>query len=157
MRRFCFKIKSAIFLKNTKNPFQDALWEHLSYIDSFGTDHAPHTKREKAGEKAPPGFPGLVYTKLNFFYIKNSLLYRRKIGRKETCGFFRNRFCYFFSGNFLKVIMIFERRPLIFEGSKCDTSFSLFFPLPLCSIFAGNSNTRHSQKILSRRPCSPCS
>ena len=38
---------------------QNALWENMKYIDSFATDHAPHTLEEKNSEKAPPGFPGL--------------------------------------------------------------------------------------------------
>jgi len=38
---------------------QAALWENMAYIDCIATDHAPHTAEEKAGEKAPPGFPGL--------------------------------------------------------------------------------------------------
>ena len=37
----------------------DALWENLDVIDCFATDHAPHTAEEKAGDDAPPGFPGL--------------------------------------------------------------------------------------------------
>jgi carbamoyl-phosphate synthase/aspartate carbamoyltransferase/dihydroorotase len=36
-----------------------ALWEHLEVIDCFATDHAPHTAEEKAGDRVPPGFPGL--------------------------------------------------------------------------------------------------
>ncbi len=35
-----------------------ALWENLAYVDCFATDHAPHTREEKA-TAAPPGFPGL--------------------------------------------------------------------------------------------------
>lgn len=35
------------------------LWEHLEVIDVFATDHAPHTRSEKEGERPPPGFPGL--------------------------------------------------------------------------------------------------
>jgi carbamoyl-phosphate synthase/aspartate carbamoyltransferase/dihydroorotase len=37
----------------------DALWENLDVIDSFATDHAPHTLAEKESETPPPGFPGL--------------------------------------------------------------------------------------------------
>jgi carbamoyl-phosphate synthase/aspartate carbamoyltransferase/dihydroorotase len=37
----------------------DALWAHLPVIDCFATDHAPHTRAEKAGPNPPPGFPGL--------------------------------------------------------------------------------------------------
>ncbi|BFG01259.1 CAD protein [Drosophila madeirensis] len=38
---------------------QEALWEHMEYIDVFATDHAPHTLEEKRSERPPPGFPGL--------------------------------------------------------------------------------------------------
>ncbi|XP_030566289.1 CAD protein [Drosophila novamexicana] len=38
---------------------QEALWEHMEYIDVFATDHAPHTLAEKQSERPPPGFPGL--------------------------------------------------------------------------------------------------
>lgn len=38
---------------------QEALWEHMEYIDVFATDHAPHTLEEKQSESPPPGFPGL--------------------------------------------------------------------------------------------------
>jgi carbamoyl-phosphate synthase/aspartate carbamoyltransferase/dihydroorotase len=38
---------------------RQALWDHLSVIDCFATDHAPHTIEEKDGENPPPGFPGL--------------------------------------------------------------------------------------------------
>jgi dihydroorotase-like cyclic amidohydrolase len=37
----------------------DALWDHLSVIDCFATDHAPHTRAEKESQSPPPGFPGL--------------------------------------------------------------------------------------------------
>jgi dihydroorotase-like cyclic amidohydrolase len=36
-----------------------ALWQHLEAIDCFATDHAPHTRDEKAASDPPPGFPGL--------------------------------------------------------------------------------------------------
>jgi len=36
-----------------------ALWQHLDTIDCFATDHAPHTREEKASGRPPPGFPGL--------------------------------------------------------------------------------------------------
>lgn len=36
-----------------------ALWDNMSFIDCFATDHAPHTVEEKASEKPPPGYPGL--------------------------------------------------------------------------------------------------
>ncbi|NIW49178.1 MAG: amidohydrolase family protein [Gammaproteobacteria bacterium] len=38
---------------------QQALWENIEVIDCIATDHAPHTKTEKASESPPPGFPGL--------------------------------------------------------------------------------------------------
>ena len=38
---------------------RDALWENLSVIDCFATDHAPHTLEEKDSANPPPGFPGL--------------------------------------------------------------------------------------------------
>ncbi len=38
---------------------QQALWENMSVIDCFATDHAPHTLEEKSGPNPPPGFPGL--------------------------------------------------------------------------------------------------
>lgn len=38
----------------------EALWAHINTtIDCIATDHAPHTLQEKAGEKPPPGVPGL--------------------------------------------------------------------------------------------------
>ncbi len=37
----------------------DALWAHLTVIDCFATDHAPHTRAEKESADPPPGFPGL--------------------------------------------------------------------------------------------------
>ncbi len=36
-----------------------ALWDNLEFIDCFATDHAPHTRDEKANANPPPGFPGL--------------------------------------------------------------------------------------------------
>ncbi|CEF65096.1 CAD protein [Strongyloides ratti] len=39
----------------------EALWKHISYIDCFATDHAPHTCQEKESENPPPGFPGVEY------------------------------------------------------------------------------------------------
>lgn len=36
-----------------------AMWEHLSVVDLFATDHAPHTLAEKAQETPPPGVPGV--------------------------------------------------------------------------------------------------
>jgi carbamoyl-phosphate synthase/aspartate carbamoyltransferase/dihydroorotase len=38
---------------------RQALWENLSVIDCFASDHAPHTAAEKDGDQPPPGFPGL--------------------------------------------------------------------------------------------------
>ena len=38
---------------------QAALWENLTYIDVFATDHAPHTLSEKAQASPPPGVPGV--------------------------------------------------------------------------------------------------
>ncbi len=35
------------------------LWQNLAVIDVIATDHAPHSRAEKAGDKAPPGVPGL--------------------------------------------------------------------------------------------------
>jgi len=36
-----------------------ALWANLDLIDCVATDHAPHTRAEKAGKDPPPGVPGL--------------------------------------------------------------------------------------------------
>lgn len=36
-----------------------ALWEHLSVVDIFATDHAPHTLEEKNGADGTPGVPGV--------------------------------------------------------------------------------------------------
>lgn len=41
---------------------RDALWANLDVIDCIATDHAPHTRYEKAGETPPPGVPGLETT-----------------------------------------------------------------------------------------------
>lgn len=38
------------------------LWQHLASIDCVESDHAPHTKAEKAGEPASFGVPGLETT-----------------------------------------------------------------------------------------------
>lgn len=40
---------------------QNALWEGIKdgTVDMIGSDHAPHTKEEKLGEKVPNGVPGL--------------------------------------------------------------------------------------------------
>lgn len=40
----------------------DFLWKHLDAIDLIESDHAPHTKEEKANEPAPFGVPGLETT-----------------------------------------------------------------------------------------------
>lgn len=39
-----------------------ALWRHLDAVDCIATDHAPHTREEKAGALPPPGVPGLETT-----------------------------------------------------------------------------------------------
>lgn len=36
-----------------------SLWENISVIDCFASDHAPHTLQEKDSPQPPPGFPGL--------------------------------------------------------------------------------------------------
>ncbi|MFH1601337.1 MAG: amidohydrolase family protein [Candidatus Shapirobacteria bacterium] len=43
---------------------QDALWQALSkgIIDTIGSDHAPHTKKEKKSNNPPFGVPGLETT-----------------------------------------------------------------------------------------------
>jgi carbamoyl-phosphate synthase/aspartate carbamoyltransferase/dihydroorotase len=38
---------------------QSALWENLDSVDCIATDHAPHTRAEKDGDRPPPGLPGL--------------------------------------------------------------------------------------------------
>jgi carbamoyl-phosphate synthase/aspartate carbamoyltransferase/dihydroorotase len=38
---------------------RQALWDNLSVVDCFATDHAPHTAAEKDSDEPPPGFPGL--------------------------------------------------------------------------------------------------
>ena len=38
---------------------QQALWDNMDSIDCFASAHAPHTKEEKEGADAVPGFPGL--------------------------------------------------------------------------------------------------
>lgn len=48
------------FLKPKRD--QDFLWQNLDYIDVIESDHAPHTKAEKAGETPPFGVPGLETT-----------------------------------------------------------------------------------------------
>jgi dihydroorotase len=35
------------------------IWSHIDMVDCIATDHAPHTKEEKASGKAPYGVPGL--------------------------------------------------------------------------------------------------
>jgi carbamoyl-phosphate synthase/aspartate carbamoyltransferase/dihydroorotase len=37
----------------------DALWANLDVVDMIATDHAPHTRAEKAATPAPFGVPGL--------------------------------------------------------------------------------------------------
>jgi dihydroorotase len=41
---------------------QDFLWAHMDAIDVVESDHAPHTKAEKAGDTPPFGVPGLETT-----------------------------------------------------------------------------------------------
>jgi len=41
---------------------RDALWRHLDAVDCIATDHAPHTREEKASAQPPPGMPGLETT-----------------------------------------------------------------------------------------------
>ncbi len=38
---------------------REGLWKMLGYVDCIATDHAPHTRAEKAGANPPPGVPGL--------------------------------------------------------------------------------------------------
>jgi len=38
---------------------REGLWELLHYVDCIATDHAPHTREEKASSSPPPGVPGL--------------------------------------------------------------------------------------------------
>jgi carbamoyl-phosphate synthase/aspartate carbamoyltransferase/dihydroorotase len=38
---------------------RQALWANLDVVDCIATDHAPHTRAEKEGDKPPPGVPGL--------------------------------------------------------------------------------------------------
>lgn len=41
---------------------RDLFWERLHMVDFIATDHAPHTREEKASPKPPPGVPGLETT-----------------------------------------------------------------------------------------------
>jgi len=42
---------------------QEAIWEHLDFIDMISTDHAPHTLEEKLEDRSPKfGVPGLETT-----------------------------------------------------------------------------------------------
>jgi len=41
---------------------RQALWDNRDVIDAVASDHAPHTREEKAGENPPPGVPGLETT-----------------------------------------------------------------------------------------------
>jgi len=45
----------------TENDRQ-ALWNNLDVVDIIASDHAPHTREEKASEKPPFGVPGLETT-----------------------------------------------------------------------------------------------
>ncbi|HSX52998.1 MAG TPA: amidohydrolase family protein [Patescibacteria group bacterium] len=48
------------YLKSQKDV--DFLWQHMNYIDTIESDHAPHTKEEKASDTPPFGVPGLETT-----------------------------------------------------------------------------------------------
>jgi carbamoyl-phosphate synthase/aspartate carbamoyltransferase/dihydroorotase len=52
------------FMKPTLGSHADrqALWDNLDVVDIIASDHAPHTKEEKAGPNPPPGVPGLETT-----------------------------------------------------------------------------------------------
>ena len=41
---------------------REALWANLDVVDCIASDHAPHTREEKAGDAPPPGVPGLETT-----------------------------------------------------------------------------------------------
>lgn len=41
---------------------RQALWDNLDVVDTIASDHAPHTKEEKASQKPPFGVPGLETT-----------------------------------------------------------------------------------------------
>jgi carbamoyl-phosphate synthase/aspartate carbamoyltransferase/dihydroorotase len=41
------------------NAAVDLFWERLDLVDVIATDHAPHTRMEKASADPPPGVPGL--------------------------------------------------------------------------------------------------
>ena len=40
----------------------ELFWERLDLVDLIATDHAPHTRAEKASAEPPPGVPGLETT-----------------------------------------------------------------------------------------------
>ncbi len=41
---------------------RDLFWDRLPLVDLIATDHAPHTREEKAAADPPPGVPGLETT-----------------------------------------------------------------------------------------------
>lgn len=41
---------------------RQALWDNLDVVDAIASDHAPHTREEKASANPPPGVPGLETT-----------------------------------------------------------------------------------------------
>ena len=52
------------FMKPTLGSASDrqALWDNLDVVDIVASDHAPHTREEKAQPDPPPGVPGLETT-----------------------------------------------------------------------------------------------
>lgn len=53
----------------------EALRANLDVIDCFATDHAPHTRAEKDGPTAPPGYPGLeTALALNLRLVEQGLI-----------------------------------------------------------------------------------
>lgn len=55
------KLKGFAVMKPSLKSKKDVafLWDNLKYIDTFGTDHAPHTIKEKKSNNPPFGVPGL--------------------------------------------------------------------------------------------------
>ena len=55
------KLKGFASMKPSLKSKKDVafLWNNLKYIDTFGTDHAPHAIKEKKGINPPFGVPGL--------------------------------------------------------------------------------------------------
>ncbi|NTU46408.1 amidohydrolase family protein [Candidatus Roizmanbacteria bacterium] len=58
---------------------QDFLWEHLRYVDTIESDHAPHTKEEKDSDTPPFGVPGLETTLPLLFMAEKE----GRIGRED--------------------------------------------------------------------------